>query len=301
MSGPAVVCPLTGSPVVCPLTGAPDVALIQHIPTRYLIDRYRRDLDIDLGDIFDGIDRIGFYESRATGLRFFTPAVTAPPEIYANLRKQGWYDPPDKFEFAIGAAAVKPGDRVLDIGSGAGHFATHVPHADYVGIDTATGAAKPEPGSFDVVTAFQVLEHVADPLAFIRDAAACLKPGGTLVIGVPNADSYIGTLANFVLNAPPHHVTWWNARSLTALAESAGLEDVQLHHAPVEPWEARLYWMARVQQRLRPRGAALFEGSRWGWVVTVASYLVAGAFNQLPTRWMHGHGATTVLVGRKLV
>lgn len=300
MSDPAVVCPLTGSPVVCPLTGAPDVALIQHIPTRYLIDRYRRDLDIDLGDIFDGLDRIGFYESRATGLKFFTPAFTAPPDIYANLRQQGWYDPPDKFEFTIGAAAVKPGDRVLDIGSGAGHFARHVAHADYVGIDTATGAAKPEPGSFDVVTAFQVLEHVADPPAFLRDAMACLKPGGRLVIGVPDSESYLGTLANFVLNAPPHHVTWWNARALTALAEIVGLEDVQLHHAPVEPWEARLYRMAQVQRRLRPRGAALFEDSWWGRVVTVGAYMVAGAFKQFPARWMDRHGATTVLVARKI-
>lgn len=283
----------------CPLTGAPDVALIQHIPTRYLIDRYRRNLDIDLGDIFNGIDRIGFYESRATGLKFFTPAVTAPPEIYANLRKQGWYDPPDKFEFTIGAAAVKPGDRVLDMGSGAGHFARHVAHAEYVGIDTATGAGKPEPGSFDVVTAFQVLEHVADPLAFLRDAAACLKPGGTLVIGVPDSDSYLGTLANFVLNAPPHHVTWWNARSLTALAEIAGLEDVRLHHAPVEPWEARLYWMARIQRWLRPRGAALFEGSRWGRGATVGAYIIAGVLQRCLTSNLATLGTTAVLVGKK--
>lgn len=298
--------------VVCPLTGSPDVDLIQHIPVRYLIDRYRRDLDIDLGDIFDGIDSVGFYESRATGLKFFTPAVTAPPGIYANLRQQGWYDPPDKFEFIVGAAAVNPGDRVLDIGCGAGHFAKHVPHADYTGLDASPEAvaaglatlsgdlsdiAQSHAGQFDVVTAFQVLEHAADPLAFIRDARALLKPGGTLVIGVPDSDSYLGTLANFVLNAPPHHVTWWNPRSLTALAEIAGLEDVQLHHAPVEPWEARLYRMARVQRWLRPRGADLFEGSRWGRVATVAAHLLAGVAHRAVPPSRPVGGATAVLVG----
>ena len=300
--------------VVCPLTGSPDVTLIQQIPARYLIDRYRRDLDIDLGGVFDGVECIDLWESPTTGLKFFTPAVTAPPEIYAGLRKQGWYDPKDKFEFTVGAAATKPGDRVLDIGCGAGHFASHVPHAEYTGLDaspeaaaagihTLTGAlpdiAKSHAGQFDVVTAFQVLEHAADPLVFIRDATALLRPGGTLVIGVPDSGSYLGTLANFVLNAPPHHVTWWNARSLTALAEIAGLGEVKLHRAPVETWEARLYWIARVQWRLRPGGAVMFENSRWGRVATVVSYLLSGIPNRVVPLSANLRGATTILHGRK--
>jgi SAM-dependent methyltransferase len=300
--------------VICPITGTPDVTLIQHIPTHTLIDRYRRDLDIDLGAVFDGIERIGFWESRTTGLKFFSPAVTAPPEIYAGLRHQGWYDPPDKFEFDIGAAAVSPGDRVLDIGCGAGHFAKHVPHADYTGLDASPKAAaaglrtlsgdlweiaQTHAEQFDVVTAFQVLEHAADPVAFVHAARALLKPGGTLVIGVPDADSYLGTFANFVLNAQPHHVTWWNARSLTVLAETVGLEDLQLHQAPVEAWEARLYWMARIQRHLRPPGAALFDETRRGRVATVAAYLLAGLTERFRTPDTAARGATTVLVGRK--
>lgn len=300
--------------VICPITRSPDVTLIQHVPTSLLIDRYRRDLGIDLGRVFGGIDTIGFWESRTTGLKFFSPAVTAPPEIYAGLRSQGWYDPPDKVEFDIGATFVCPGDRVLDIGCGAGHFAKHVPHADYTGFDASPEAAaagirtlsgdlweiaQTHAEQFDVVTAFQVLEHAADPVAFIRALDALLKPGGTIVIGVPDADSYLGTLANFVLNAPPHHVTWWNVRSLTALAEIVGLEEVQLHRAPVEAWEARLYWMARIQRLLRPRGAALFEDSRRGRLATVAAYLLAGLTDRFRSPDTAIHGATTVLVARK--
>ena len=220
----------------CPLTGAAEVDILQHIPAAYLTGRYRRDLGVDVRATLEGVDSLALCESRATGLKFFSPPLTGDSDMYAALRGQGWYDPADKFEFEIGASAVKPGVRVLDVGCGAGHFARHVPEADYTGHDAEGGGAgvatlsgdlgglaKDHAGSFDVVTAFQVLEHAADPANFTRDCLALLKPGGALVMGVPDSDSYLGSLRNFVLNAPPHHVTWWNARSLTALSEIVDL------------------------------------------------------------------------------
>ena len=46
--------------------------------------------------------------------------------------------------------------------------------------------AKNSPGEFDAVTNFQVLEHLDDPGPFLEAAAACLKPGGVLILTTPN-------------------------------------------------------------------------------------------------------------------
>ncbi|WP_218138189.1 class I SAM-dependent methyltransferase [Thermoleophilum album] len=43
--------------------------------------------------------------------------------------------------------------------------------------------------TYDVVVLAHVLEHVADPVALLARAAACARPGGRLVVTVPNADS----------------------------------------------------------------------------------------------------------------
>ena len=42
-------------------------------------------------------------------------------------------------------------------------------------------------GSFDLVTSFQVLEHVSDPLVFLRELTRVTRPGGQVILTTPNA------------------------------------------------------------------------------------------------------------------
>lgn len=41
--------------------------------------------------------------------------------------------------------------------------------------------------AFDLVTSFQVLEHVPDPIAFLRELARVTRPGGQIILATPNA------------------------------------------------------------------------------------------------------------------
>ena len=45
-------------------------------------------------------------------------------------------------------------------------------------------------GQFDLVTALEVIEHVADPAAFLRSLAQRLAPGGLLILSTPNATGW---------------------------------------------------------------------------------------------------------------
>jgi SAM-dependent methyltransferase len=81
---------------------------------------------------------------------------------------------------------------------------------------------------FDIVTMFNVLEHLADPVNSIKQIKEILKPNGILAIDVPNEFNDFQTVGRDVhgLNdwwiAPPNHLNYFSKDSLVNFLESLG-------------------------------------------------------------------------------
>jgi SAM-dependent methyltransferase len=84
--------------------------------------------------------------------------------------------------------------------------------------------------SFDVITCFDVLEHLYEPRQVITKIAQWLKPGGILHIQVPNIDSAEARVFRTYWHGLelPRHLFHYSPASLKLLAESAGLQEVLL-------------------------------------------------------------------------
>ena len=65
-------------------------------------------------------------------------------------------------------------------------------HAAAMGlaIDYLQGDVQALDGQFDLITCMEVIEHVADPAAFVKALAARLSPGGLLIMSTPNATGW---------------------------------------------------------------------------------------------------------------
>ena len=82
-----------------------------------------------------------------------------------------------------------------------------------------------EPGSFDVISFWHVLEHLPNPLSALERARELLAPGGVILISVPNRDSWQARLfgPHWLHLDPPRHRWHFTPVTLEKVAQRAGL------------------------------------------------------------------------------
>jgi SAM-dependent methyltransferase len=139
---------------------------------------------------------------------------------------------------------------VLDIGCASGYFLDEARAAGWdvvgsdvspyarqragaLGLDLIEHPAAAEPGSFDVVTLFQVLEHTVAPAETLRLAARALRPGGRLVVETWDRESAVARLlgARWQQASPPTVLHLFGRRSIDAGLRRAGLEPRSLRRS----------------------------------------------------------------------
>lgn len=277
---------------LCPITGLPATRRIQLVSARLIINLWRAAFGVSAERQLGGVDRFGLWESPC-GLAFFEPMVAGDEAFYLELYRRGdfhrAFNAPGlvRAEFRRMAEIVRDGEKILDVGCGEAGLACYLPHASYVGLDpypypTGTGPevsnetlsqhAATHPEEYDVVCAFHAIEHVADPLRVARDMVRCVTAGGYLCIVVPSRGSAITEIPNFVLNAPPNHLSWWNEDALRALADRLDLLTEAIAAVPFS-FDSIIHWMGRCAPKLT--GQRYFR-AHWIWYGALAWSWLAG-------------------------
>jgi len=268
-------------------------------------------------------------------------AVTAGEPPGPEAYEQGVYRPGEPRAAALvrgvqSAVALQPvrlleraglpsGARVLDAGAGGGRLVAELArrgHRAY-GIEPSARSRERAVGTgldvrgetldeheasgLDAVVMWHVLEHLDDPRGALERVRGWLRPGGLLLLGVPNPVSAQARIAGpgwLHFDAPRHRVHLTSG-GLEAVVRAAGLEPAITHHMvwehnPAGMWMALLtrmgmapglpFHLLKRNARARPRDAALMLAGLPVAPLAVAAEAIAAAA---------GRGGTVAMAARR--
>ncbi|HEY4797854.1 MAG TPA: class I SAM-dependent methyltransferase [Bacteroidia bacterium] len=246
-----------------PITNSNNVVLERTLSAGEIIVSYAKAYNIDISNIFKGVDLIYIYKCLDTGYRFYYPFhISGDGNFYSQLQKFDWYYMPWKWEHEIAKKIIRQNERVLEIGCAKGDFIRELSETGVscLGLELNNAAikegvakgvnilnesiqdhAKNRQLFYDVVCSFQVAEHVADVRSFIQSSVDALKPGGRLIISVPNMTSFYKFFEQTNMNVPPHHMGLWDEESLKTLESFFSIKFLKYYFEPLQTYHVELY------------------------------------------------------------
>ncbi|MCX7166528.1 MAG: class I SAM-dependent methyltransferase [Rhodocyclales bacterium] len=242
----------------CPLCGSSVAALISETPYADIWSNLHAEWGVTISDSVKAAHTLApVAEMRACsdcGLWYFSPAIPGSSQFYSEITSScPHYYTDHKWEFDYVKGLLKDTHKVLDVACGKGAFLRLISGVVdvAVGIDTYPDAvlfgsevgqaiynrsvdefAADHCDAFDVVTAFQVVEHLGAVMPFVAAAYRCVKPGGILVLSVPNRDRR-KDLSFGSLDYPPHHLSRWREDQLGMVADQLDARIVSIAKEPL--------------------------------------------------------------------
>jgi 2-polyprenyl-3-methyl-5-hydroxy-6-metoxy-1,4-benzoquinol methylase len=109
--------------------------------------------------------------------------------------------------------------------------------------------AQEENKTYDVITAFHVIEHLQNPKDILKELSQLLVEGGEMIVEVPNSDDALLTLYE---NSAFQNFTYWsqhlflfNEKTMKDLISQSGLKTNWVKHIQRYPLSNHLYWLAK--------------------------------------------------------
>lgn len=260
----------TVSPPACPLCDGVHPGIVATITPEQLLKAWEKmgaRLPSEALGQLQNLPQLNLWQCHDCGFEYSHLNEAGGALFYEELQRQlATYYPANSPEYgrALAFAREHGLTEVLDVGCGAGAFLKMAREAGLrthgVELNPQAAANAREAGHtvynellhsiiargnhprFELVTTWQVLEHVADPVGFLRDCSRFVKPGGFLAVAVPAEDG-INSLSPYNPHVwPPHHVTRWRLKHLRQLGEKIGLKFVRGGNDPMNPYNARYMW-----------------------------------------------------------